>query len=151
LAIRCTGRLRSRSRRSGAVFPRCLRRWRPLCGLRQTRLLDLAKKAAEARRVLEAGWREHPGLVLGLELARRMAAASDQNGTARVLAAVPVPESFHAGRGAARAAVGETARGRRRCSGRSSSVQSMLRNEALGADWRAAVLHDAVGAGARGR
>ena len=118
----------------------------PYAVLRQTRLLDLAKKAAEARRVLEAGWREHPGLVLGLELARRMAAAGDKTGAARVLAAAPVPESFTldeaplaqqtakllADAGAAAAAV--------------AVYQSLLRGEALGADWRAAVLHDAVGA-----
>jgi hypothetical protein len=118
----------------------------PYAVLRQARLLDLAKKDAEARRVLEVGWREHPGLVLGLELARRMAAAGDKTGAARVLAAVPVPESFTldeaplaqqaakllADGGAAPAAV--------------AVYQSLLRGAALGADWRAAVLHDTVGA-----
>lgn len=114
--------------------------------LRQARLFDLDKKDAKARRVLEDGLREHPGLVLGLELARRMAAAGDKAGATRVLAAVPLPESFTLDEAPLAQQAAKLLADGGAAPGAVAMYQAMLRNEALGADWRAAVLRDAVGA-----
>ena len=123
--------------------------------LRQARLFDLEKKDAKARRVLEDGLREHPGLVLGLELARRMAVAGDKAGAARVLAAVPVPESFTLDEAPLAQQAAKLLADGGAAPGAVAMYQAMLRNEALGADWRAAVLRDAVStalaAGERGQ
>ena len=118
----------------------------PYVLLRQARLLDLEKKDAKARRVLEDGLREHPGLVLGLELARRMMAAGDKTGAARVLAAVPVPETFTLDEAPLAHQAAKLLADAGAAPGAVAVYQAMLRDEALGADWRAAVLRDAVGA-----
>ncbi len=127
----------------------------PYVLLRQARLFDLEKKDAKARRVLEDGLREHPGLVLGLELARRMAVAGDKAGAARVLAAVPVPESFTLDEAPLAQQAAKLLADGGAAPGAVAMYQAMLRNEALGADWRAAVLRDAVStalaAGERGQ
>ena len=118
----------------------------PYVLLRQARLFDLEKKDTKARRVLEDGLREHPGLVLGLELARRMAVAGDKAGAARVLAAVPVPESFTLDEAPLAQQAAKLLADGGAAPGAVAMYQAMLRNEALGADWRAAVLRDAVSA-----
>jgi uncharacterized protein (TIGR03790 family) len=118
----------------------------PYVLLRQVRLFDLEKKGAEARRVLEDGWREQPGLVLGLELARRRVAAGDKPGAVRSLEAVALPDSFKLGEvplahQAAKLLAEDGAVARA-----VTVYRAILRNDALGWNWRAAVLRDAVGA-----
>lgn len=114
--------------------------------LRKAHLLDQEKKTAEAQRLLRDGWREHPGLVLSLSLARRMVTAGDKAGAVHTLEAVALPDSFKLGEVplAQQAAKLLAAGG---AAPRAVAVyQAILRNDALGRDWRSAVLREALGA-----
>ncbi|OHE89449.1 MAG: hypothetical protein A3G75_09470 [Verrucomicrobia bacterium RIFCSPLOWO2_12_FULL_64_8] len=118
----------------------------PYVLLRQAHRLDGEKKSAEALALLQNRLRQNPGLVLGLELARRLTAAGDQSGAARVVEFVARQDSFTIGEvalahEAARvlAAGGEAARAVAVC-------RIILRLESLTPAWRAAVLRDALAA-----
>ncbi|HUL55120.1 MAG TPA: TIGR03790 family protein [Opitutaceae bacterium] len=118
----------------------------PYALLRRARLFEQEKRPAEARRVLEEGMREHPGLVLGLALARAKAAAGDPAGAARALEAVPVPAAFTAAEAplaqeAARLLIGGNGAARA-----VTMYRAILANPDLGLDWRTAVLREALGA-----
>ena len=84
-----------------------------------------------------------------------MAVAGDKAGAARVLAAVPVPESFTLDEAPLAQQAAKLLADGGAAPGAVAMYQAMLRNEALGADWRAAVLRDAVStalaAGERGQ
>jgi hypothetical protein len=118
----------------------------PYALLRKARLLELGKKPAEARHVLENAMREYPGLVLGLALAGEKAAAGDKPGAARTLEAVSLPDMVKLdevplAQQAARLLAGGGATARV-----VAVYQAILRNDALGQIWRAAILRDAEAA-----
>jgi len=115
----------------------------PYAVLRRAHLLELEKKDAEARRILEDSWREHPGLVLGLELARRMVAAGDKAGAARALAAVPLPESFTLGEAPLAQQAAKLLADCGAAPGAVAIYRAILRNEALDLAWCSVVLHEA--------
>ncbi len=125
------------------TLPRALA---PYALLRKARLLELEKKPAEARRVMEDGMHEYPGLILGLALAWEKVAVGDKPGAARSLEAVALPESFKLGE-APLAQQAAKLLGAGGAAARAVAVyQAILRNDALGRNWRAAVLRDALAA-----
>ncbi|MDD2764291.1 MAG: TIGR03790 family protein [Opitutaceae bacterium] len=118
----------------------------PYVVLRKVRLLELGKKPEEARRLLEEAWRQSPGLVLSLGLAQQLVAGGDKTGAVKTLAAVSPPETF--GLGDVPLAQ-QAARLLLECGAAPKAVslyQAILRNAALGRDWRAIVLREALAA-----
>jgi hypothetical protein len=117
----------------------------PYVVLRQAHLLDKAGKPDEAERLLRNALKTRPGLVLGLGLARRRITAGDPTGAVRVLLTIPLPEACPADE---LPVAQEAARLLREGGAAPKALalfQAMLRCAALGGDWRAVVLRDAIG------
>lgn len=73
---------------------------RPLAGyavLRQVRLLEANRKAADAQALLRRETREHPGLALAVALATRLEAGGDVAGAVQALTFAALPKSFRPG------------------------------------------------------
>jgi hypothetical protein len=114
--------------------------------LRHANLLRLQGKAAEALQTLRAGWREFPGLALGIALARQLQAANDPAGAARALGFAALLKTFpDAELPLAREAAGLLA-----SNGDPAAAvkvyRTMLAGSGLTGAWRADVLREAAAA-----
>ena len=109
----------------------------------QAHRLGGVEKSREALALLQRGLRENPGFVLGLEVARRSAAAGDRVAAGRSVEFAAAQIAFTTGDlPLAHAAAKVLAEG-----GAAPKAvlvyRAILRNGALTREWRATVLHDA--------